>query len=208
MVNLFSSKVYKKRISPSFSLGSVILQTCKMLAMQGMQDSLYLSSEGCVLLFSSGINKWPLTWKTKILLVLWICFSLFVALGTIRTIRASRHPKSLLSENLDLGDSQKSYAWAWRSSLQTCTNLLIRIASVSAYNGGLVASLTYPVRSKEVNTFADLLNLPSEATVTISRWSSHYEMLKNATDPVLQVSNNILQGRTKHILFYYLSHRQ
>ena len=92
--------------------------------------------------------------------------------------------------------------------MQTCTNLLIRIASVSAYNGGLVASLTYPVRSKEVNTFADLLNLPSEATVTISRWSSHYEMLKNATDPVLQVSNNILQGRTKHILFYYLSHRQ
>ena len=87
-----------------------LLQTCKMLAMQGMQDRLYLSLEGFVILFFSGVNKWPLTWKTKILIVLWICFSLFVALGTIRTIRASRHPKSLLSENLDLGDSQKSYA--------------------------------------------------------------------------------------------------
>ena len=75
--------------------------------------------------------------------------------------------------------------------MQTCTNLLTSLASVSAYNGGLVASLTYPVRSKEVNTFADLLNLPSEATVAISRWSSHYEMLINATDPILQVSYHI-----------------
>ena len=93
MVNLISSKVYKKRVRPSFNLGSVILQTCRMLAMQGMKDSLYLSLEGYDILFSSGINKWPITWKTKILLFLWICFSLFVSLGTIRTIRASTHPK-------------------------------------------------------------------------------------------------------------------
>ena len=58
---------------------------------------------------------------------------------------------------------------------------------VPAFNGGLVASLTLPVRSKAVNTFADLLNLPNEATIAIGRWSSHYEMLQNATDPVLQV---------------------
>ena len=61
------------------------------------------------------------------------------------------------------------------------------LSSISAYNGGLVASLTYPVRSKEVNTFADLLTLPDEATVAIGRWMSHYEMLEKATDPVLQV---------------------
>ena len=72
LVNLILSKVYKKRVSPNFNLGSAILQTCKMLAMQGMK-------------------KWPSTWKSQVLMLLWICFALFVALGTIRQIRASEY---------------------------------------------------------------------------------------------------------------------
>ena len=58
--------------------------------------------------------------------------------------------------------------------------------------------MTLPVRSKAIDTFADLLDLPIDATVAISRWSSHYEMLQKATDPVLQVTTN-LQYSTKFV---------
>ena len=39
VLNLILSKVYMRGFSPSFNLGSVILQACKMLAMQGMKLS-------------------------------------------------------------------------------------------------------------------------------------------------------------------------
>ena len=41
IVNLLLTKVYKKRFSPTFNLGSVILQTSKTLVMQGMLDNIF-----------------------------------------------------------------------------------------------------------------------------------------------------------------------
>ena len=68
--------------------------------------------------------------------------------------------------------------------------MVIKSNNISAYTGGLVASLTYPIRSKEINTFADLLKLPNEATIATIKWSSNDEILKETTDPVLQVTTS------------------
>ena len=68
--------------------------------------------------------------------------------------------------------------------------MVIKSSYISAYTGGLVASLTYPIRSKEMTTFADLLKLLNEATIATIKWSSMDEMLKEATDPVLQVTSS------------------
>lgn len=46
--------------------------------------------------------------------------------------------------------------------------------------------LTYPARSKAIDTFADLLELPWEATIGIYRWSSMNEILRESSDTTLQ----------------------
>ena len=52
--------------------------------------------------------------------------------------------------------------------------------------------LTYPARSRAVDTFADLLDLPEEATIRVSRWSSMNEILQHSSDPILEVLKYML----------------
>ena len=62
------------------------------------------------------------------------------------------------------------------------------ICSSQAYVGNLVASLTKPARTKAINTFGDILDLPNEATVFL--WSQSggvYLSLKETSDPMLKV---------------------
>ena len=62
-----------------------------------------------------------------------------------------------------------------------------------AYMGNLVASLTYPARTKAINTFEDLTKLPDDAFVFTSKTSVRIvEMLTNATDPTLKVNQAFL----------------
>ena len=49
-----------------------------------------------------------------------------------------------------------------------------------------MAMLTLPARSKAIDTFSDLLELPDEATVGVFQWSSMNEMLQETSDPTLQ----------------------
>ena len=59
----------------------------------------------------------------------------------------------------------------------------------TAYMGNLVASLTYPARTKAINTFEDLTKLPDDAFVFTSKLSARIvEMLSDATDPTLKVN--------------------
>ena len=58
---------------------------------------------------------------------------------------------------------------------------------LAAYNGNLIAHLTFPARSKGVDTFADILKLPEEATVAAFQGTSIMDILRETTDPVLQV---------------------
>ena len=51
-----------------------------------------------------------------------------------------------------------------------------------------MASLTYPERSKAIDTFEDLLQLPEEATVGTY---PNTIILQNSTDPTLQVLNEL-----------------
>ena len=60
---------------------------------------------------------------------------------------------------------------------------------ILAYQGNLMAMLTLPARSKAIDTFSDLLELPDEATVGIFQWSSMNEILQETSDPTLQVSS-------------------
>ena len=58
---------------------------------------------------------------------------------------------------------------------------------ISGYQGSLIAMLTYPARSKAIDTFADLLELPEEATIGTFRWSSMNEILRETSDSILKV---------------------
>ena len=62
------------------------------------------------------------------------------------------------------------------------------ICSSQAYIGNLVASLTKPARTKAINTFGDILDLPNEASVFLStgQWGV-YLSLKETSDPILKV---------------------
>ena len=61
------------------------------------------------------------------------------------------------------------------------------VIALSAYSGGLVASLTYPARYKALNTFLDVLELPEEATIKTFGWTAVTEILQQSTNPTLQV---------------------
>ena len=55
--------------------------------------------------------------------------------------------------------------------------------------GNLVASLTYPARTKAFNTFEDLTKLPDDALVITFKTSARMvEILTNATDTSLKVN--------------------
>ena len=58
---------------------------------------------------------------------------------------------------------------------------------ILGYQGSLIAMLTYPARSKAIDTFADLLELPEEATIGTFRWSSMNEILRETSDSILKV---------------------
>ena len=46
--------------------------------------------------------------------------------------------------------------------------------------------LTLPARSKAIDTFSDLLDLPEEATLGIFQWSSMNEILQETSNPILK----------------------
>ena len=64
--------------------------------------------------------------------------------------------------------------------------LVKKLNIILAYKGNLLAMLTLPARSKAIDTFSDLLELPDEATVGIFQWSSMNEILQETPDPMLQ----------------------
>ena len=68
-----------------------------------------------------------------------------------------------------------------------CEISLSKFHFLAAYNGNLIAHLTFPARSKGVDTFADILKLPEEATVAAFQGTSIMDILRETTDPVLQV---------------------
>ena len=113
-----------------------------------------------------GIGKWPQSLKNRFIMILWVCFCLLVVLAIIRQIRGSK----------------------WYINGYCHLKLInLKYFFLSAYTGGLVSSLSYPARSKAINLFADLLNLPEEATVGIHRHSSMDALIQKSTDPILQV---------------------
>ena len=58
-----------------------------------------------------------------------------------------------------------------------------------AYMGNLVASLTYPARTKAINTFEDLTRLPDDAFVFTSKTAGRIvEILTTTTHPTLKVN--------------------
>ena len=68
-----------------------------------------------------------------------------------------------------------------------CEVTLSKLHFLAAYNGNLIAHLTFPARSKGVDTFADILKLPEEATIAAFQGTSIMDILQETTDPVLQV---------------------
>ena len=62
--------------------------------------------------------------------------------------------------------------------------------------GNLVASLTYPARTKSINTFEDLTKLQDDTRVVAQTYSSRIvEILKESTDPILKVNPTKILGR-------------
>ena len=59
---------------------------------------------------------------------------------------------------------------------------------ILAYSGNLLASLTLPARSKALNTFEDLLQMPEEGTIIVKPHTSMHSIFQEATDPLLMVN--------------------
>ena len=77
-------------------------------------------------------------------------------------------------------------------ALYCIDNLLTFVCHFLAYIGNLVASLTKPARTKALNSFEDLLDLPNEATVFLLASHGTNQFMKEAHDPILKVCNPIL----------------
>ena len=60
------------------------------------------------------------------------------------------------------------------------------ISNISGYNGSLTAMLTYPARSAAIDSFADFLDLPEEATMYVPGSTSMIEVLQQSSDPIMQ----------------------
>ena len=52
--------------------------------------------------------------------------------------------------------------------------------------------LTYPARSRAIDTFADFLNLPVEATLYVPGSTSVNEILQHSSDPIMQAFYQLL----------------
>ena len=61
------------------------------------------------------------------------------------------------------------------------------LTSFPAYNGSLTACLTYPARSRSIDTFSDILKEREEVTLYTYKYSSLTEILQESSNPVLQV---------------------
>ena len=63
--------------------------------------------------------------------------------------------------------------------------------NLSAYMGNLVANLTYPARTKAIDTFEDLINLPDDASVLkLSIYQQRIvEIMNETTEPILKVNH-------------------
>ena len=113
-----------------------------------------------------GIQQHPNSLNNRFILILGTSFCLLVALAIIRQIRGSKHcTKSNLY--LKLMNS--------------------KLLDFSAFTGGLVASLSYPARSKEINSFSDLINLPKDATLGLPRHTSMDAVIQTSKHPIIQV---------------------
>ena len=116
-----------------------------------------------------GMGQRHYSLTNRLIKILWVCFCLLVALAIIRQIRGSKWDNNGTS-HLKLINFEYFY--------------------LSAYTGGLVASLSYPARSKEINMFADLIDLPEDTTVGTWRYTSIDDLIQKATDPILKVHYN------------------
>ena len=75
-------------------------------------------------------------------------------------------------------------------ALDYLDKLLTFVFSLLAYVGNLVASLTKPARTKALNTFEDLLDLPNGASVVLPLGNTAIVKFMNETsDPILKVCN-------------------
>ena len=80
-----------------------------------------------------------------------------------------------------------------RCAVDCIAHLLTKsVCPFLAYIGNLVASLTKPARTKALNSFEDLLDLPNEATVFLLASHGTNQFMKEAHDPILKVCNPIL----------------
>ena len=52
--------------------------------------------------------------------------------------------------------------------------------------------LTYPARSAAIDSFADFLDLPEEATMYVPGSTSLIEVLQHSSDPILQAFKDLL----------------
>ena len=55
--------------------------------------------------------------------------------------------------------------------------------------------LTYPARSAAIDSFADFLDLPEEATMYVPGSTSMIEVLQQSSDPIMQVLNDLLMNQ-------------
>ena len=55
--------------------------------------------------------------------------------------------------------------------------------------------LTYPARSAAIDSFADFLDLPEEATMYVPGSTSMIEVLQQSSDPIMQASNDLLMNQ-------------
>ena len=113
-----------------------------------------------------GIQQHRSSLNKRFILILGTSFCLVIALAIIRQIRGS---KQCTKGNFNL-------------KLMNSKSL-----DLSAFTGGLVASLSYPARSKEINTFSDLINLPKDATIGLPRHTSMDAIIQTSKDPIIQV---------------------
>ena len=61
--------------------------------------------------------------------------------------------------------------------------------------------MTLPARSKALNTFEDLLQMPEEGTIIVKPHTSMHSIFQEATDPLLKVIKyNKMSDLCSHIL--------
>ena len=95
---------------------------------------------------------------------------------------------------------------AWGNNRKGNFFISVTIAcGIPAYNGSLIAYLTYPARSKAINTFQDILKEEEDVTIFVYRSNSQHKLLQETSDPVLQVDfDTIIKYRLKRMKTHIL----